>query len=244
MQKDDIQTALRRYLTPHDKLDERTFDKDGKMHPELRKHLLYIADFIISKTFATIPGLKVKDVYLNGSSAGYFYRERSDLDMRIEIQNENCRFLSNDPEISRRFLKAMRYGSFAYTQFGVDGRFVDVTITNQRFEIVGLYSILNDKWVIEPRKDLAEGLEFEEILAEYTKRYCEIREYIHHAHISGQLNNLQGIEDVDEYRSQTIAKSYNSFREFIIYKLLRYSGILSDLQQVFNTALKNYLTLK
>ena len=103
-----ILDVCKRYLNPNDTLDPEIFDETKKMHSDLRKKILKIADIIVKNSIYFIPGLKYHDICLIGSSAGYHYHEKSDLDVKIMISNENCDFLTKNPENFKVFIQMMK----------------------------------------------------------------------------------------------------------------------------------------
>lgn len=233
-----------RLLTPNDTLDVRVFDIHGKMHPEIKRILLDEADFIYNRCLGDIEGLKLQDVYLTGSSAGYFYRDKSDLDMRIQVINEDCPYIVDDIPSFETFMSVMKNGVFSDTKFRVGNRFVDIKFGAHNFEIMGLYSILHDKWIIEPRKDIVDGLDIDDIMEEYTKRFYQIKDYMRHMLDSGKNKTLDGIEEIEQYYKNCIINSGSSIREYIIYKLLNYRGIHNQIAELFNDSLRDYLSLE
>lgn len=240
----NIRDTACRLLTPNDTLDVRLFDVHGKMHPEIRKALLTNAYYIINKCFRGIEGLKVYDIFLTGSSASYFYNDKSDIDMRIEVHNENCPHLTTDKKILNRFFSHVFHGAFRNYRFQAQNRFIDIKITADSFEIIGLYSILQDKWVLEPDKHIADGLDIEDIMNEYHIRYREINEYLENMQKSGELTTREGLKKLEEYYVSLISGNNVSIREYIVYKLLNYKGVHWRIKEILSDATKAYLTVK
>ncbi len=238
-----VKDTAARLLTPNDTLDVRIFDQHGKMYPDLRKALLAEAELVAKRSLAGLKGIKVKDIYLNGSSAGYFYYDKSDLDVRIEVVNENCSFITNDDELLEQFLTIIKQSTFPNVRFHANGRFADIKINTRTFEIMGLYSILNDRWVIEPRKDITADLNIDDIMEEYTKRFYKIKNYMRDMISSGKTKTMEGIEEIEAFYKKCIRENNFSAREYIIYKLLNYRGIHKQLQELFNDSLKDILSL-
>ena len=243
-QRVEIKDIAIRLLTPNDTLDVRVFDTHKKMYSELRKTLLSEANFVYNRCLGGIEGLKVDDIYLNGSSASYFYYDGSDLDMRINVSNIGCPYITNNREEFEAFMSAMKNGAFPDTSFKAGNRLVDIKFSSHNFEIVGLYSILQDKWVVEPRKDIVEGLDVADTMEEYTRRFYAIKDYMREMVESDKMNTIEGAEEVEQYYKNCILRSSSSIREYILFKLLNYRGIHKQLRELFNDSLKAALTLK
>ena len=240
----NIRDVACRLLTPNDTLDVRLFDIHDRMHPEVRKALLGNASYIINKCFRDIAGLKVYDIFLTGSSAGYFYSEKSDIDMRIELHNENCPYLATDEKTLNRFFSNVFHGACRGYRFQTQNRFVDVTITAASFEIIGLYSILQDKWILKPDKHITDGLDVEDIINEYHTKYREITGYVESMHKNGELTTWEGLKKLEECYVSLISGSNASIREYVVYKLLNYKGVHWQIKETLSNALKKYLTVE
>ncbi len=232
-----------RLLTPNDTLDVRIFDSHGKMYPDLRKALLAQAESVAKRSLLKTPELTIRDIYLNGSSASYFYHEKSDLDVRIEISHENCTFLTQNEILINQLLNALKLSAFPNSRFEVNGRFVDIKLNTKTFEIMGLYSLLQDKWIIEPRKDITRDLDLNDIMEEYTKRFYDTKNYMFGMLNSGKNKTMEGIEEIEKLYQDALENNNVSIREYVIYKLLNYRGIHSQLQELFNDSLRDILSL-
>lgn len=233
-----------RLLIPNDTLNVLLFDVHGKMHSDVREMLLANARFIIGKTIGGIKGLVVHDICLNGSSAGYFYHDKSDIDMRIEIHNQSCPYLTRDPIKLSQFLHMAFGGSLKGYNFRHQNRKIDIKLTADQFEIVGLYSILQDKWIIEPSKKFTDGLVVDDILNEFNTRYDRISSYLES--FKGKTKGLEPSKqkELEDFYSNLIRKNNASPREYIVYKLLNYSGIIREIQYILSEGVKAYLTVE
>lgn len=239
---DEIKEIAYRLLTPNDTLDVSIFDFQNKMHPEVREILLNNAQYIINNTINKIKGLVIHDIYLNGSAAGYFYYDRSDIDMRIEIHNNSCEYVTKDEYLFNRFLHALFMGSFPGFRFELNKRLLDIKLSCKKFEIVGLYSILRDEWEVKPDKHFADNLNVDDIMQKYQNRY---------AHIKNHLNLYLDKTSLDEKDQQELGLFYSnlirgnnvSAQDYIIYKLLNYSGIFQEIKKILNDGVKAYLTI-
>lgn len=238
-----MKDILIRLLTPNDTLDTSVFDPRQIMYSDLRNILLDQANHVFNRCFSYIPGLKLEDVYLTGSSAGYFYHDQSDIDVRLHIINENCSYITQDIRLFESFITTVRIGTFLNQTFKAGNRFVDISCAGHMPEIMGLYSIMQNKWIVTPHRDITAGLEADDIMEEYTKRYYEMCHYLYQIGASGKLKTIEGIEELEKYYTDLVQNSTVTIREYIIYKLLNYRGILQDIKQIFNLALKEYLSL-
>lgn len=239
----DMRMVARRLLTPNDTLDVRLFDYRGQMHPDIRRQLLDNAEYIINKTVAGIDGLVVSDIFLNGSSAGYFYRKDSDIDMRIEVHNENCPYLSTDNQKLSTFLMMLLRSETGNMHFMINNRQIDVSIKAFENEMIGLYSILQDKWVRKPDKHITDNITFDAIWQKYVKRYNDISSFLQQIQNSGKLKTAKGLRELEQYFRECFTYSEQGIQELIVHKLLAYQGILQDIRTLISQSWQNFLSL-
>ena len=239
----DMRMVARRLLTPNDTLDVRLFDYRGQMHPDIRRQLLDNAEYIINKTVAGIDGLVVSDIFLNGSSAGYFYRKDSDIDMRIEVHNENCPYLSTDNQKLSTFLMMLLRSETGNMHFMINNRQIDVSIKAFENEMIGLYSILQDKWVRKPDKHITDNITFDAIWQKYVKRYNDMSGFLQQIQNSGKLKTAKGLRELEQYLRESFTYSEQGIQELIVHKLLAYQGILQDIRTLISQSWQNFLSL-
>lgn len=224
-----------------DSLSEDIFQKAGityKMYPEIRERLLDISDSFIE--FLGVDFF-VHDVILTGSLSNYNWSEFSDIDLHIIIDYEDT---GHNITLLKEFFDAKK---------GVWNALHDIKIKNYEVEIYiqdvtekhissGVYSILNNKWIVEPqhekkeiddRKILEKGEEYAKIiddLIEKKKNHDDIRSDVDEIKKKIKRFRQSGLDDGGEY-------SY----ENLTFKLLRRNGYIKKLidlkKDVTDTAL-------
>lgn len=242
-----IEQTIYRLLHPNDTLDVRLFDARKQMHPDVRKILLDNSRYILAKTLGKIPGLEVDDIWLVGSSASYFYHEKSDLDVRIVLRNDNCEWLTKDEDALRQFLYSSFMGILQSFRFNLYDRFVDVKLDCQHKDkriYTGPYSILNDKWINTPDKNLFADLTFDGVLAAYQNKYRELTEYMENIQVSGALQTRTGLKELETLYVDMIKNCTSDPLTYIVFKLLVYTKVFSEMQNLYSTNMKNYLDIK
>lgn len=101
----EMRDVLTRLLTPQNTLNPLLFDEQNRLRSNIHNILSRQANYIYSLIIAEIKGLKVTDVYLTGSMASYFYSEKSEVDLRIVIENKDCPELAADSKFLSQFLQ-------------------------------------------------------------------------------------------------------------------------------------------
>lgn len=119
-----------------------------EMDPAIREVLLKIArDFIEG---LPVP-VKVKDITLTGSLANYNWSNYSDVDLHIIVD-----FLDVDENVAlvKSFFDNARMRWNNKHQITMKGYDVEIYVEDSReaHKSSGVYSIMNDKWVVKPRK--------------------------------------------------------------------------------------------
>lgn len=240
-----MKDVLQRLLNPKEVLDVRLFNYDQQLKPEIRDFLIKEVKLRLGLLLEEIEGLELCDIYLTGSSASYFYYEKSDINIRADIRNVSCKYLSKENEYLSRFMTS--YYSGVYDKHGVmlGKQNVEVMISsgiNEQLPL-GLYSVLNNKWIIEPQKDITQGADAVDIYAEYERRYYKLQNYLKNMEENSGLNTLVGINTLKKIAKEIKDSSNYSIKNYIIYKMLKYVGILDSVEKAYNQSLKKFLSL-
>ena len=177
-----------------DKLNDE-FWHDGKLDIYVRKTLLQIAkDFVEGFEIDDIP---VEDVILTGSLANYNWNEEySDIDLHIISDFTE---ISDDKELVKKYFDAVRKAwNQKHEGLKIYGYPVEIYMQdkNEKHTSTGVYSVLNDEWVIEPSKENIENdnLDSEEIRTKASEFMNEIDELV------DEINELK-LNDAGNYDS-------------------------------------------
>ncbi len=240
----DMRTICTQLLTPNKTLDPRIFNSQQRMHSDIRNKLIQIAEIVAKKSVLYIPGLKIHDICLRGSSAGYIYHEKSDLDLKIMINSENCNFLTDNPDMLMRFFLQMYLINMMDQKFFINGRLVDIKIEPIRTgEFVGLYSIHNNRWINKPDRNAILSLNVDDVMDKYSKKYYEIKEHLRQISQSGEINTLEGVYALQDYFADMFRLSYTTIDEFMAFKLLQKRGVVNEIRNMLNAGIKSALSI-
>jgi len=133
---------------PHTTLNQEFWNQPGdKLDPEIRKKLLQIAeDFIEKSEAAEAP---VKDITFTGSLANYNYSPYSDVDLHVLFDFAD---INEDEDLVREYFQALK--SVWNNTHDIRMKDYEVEIYGQHSRdphiASGLYSILNDEWIVKP----------------------------------------------------------------------------------------------
>jgi predicted nucleotidyltransferase len=133
-------------------LNSDIWDGD-KMRPEIRERLREIAEEFIGKLDLT--RVDIKDIILTGSLANYNWSAYSDLDVHIVI---DFRDIAEDEGLVKKYFDAVRSNWNRKHDIKVKGFEVELYVQDddESHTSTGVYSLLNDEWVLEPSREQRE----------------------------------------------------------------------------------------
>jgi len=231
-----------------DKLNPKIWEKDGKsymMRPEVREKLLETANIFID--FLGVDVI-ITDIIMIGSLVNYNWSKFSDIDLHIVV-NFN-QFPENSRDLYLEFfdLKKVIFNQrHNIKMFGYDVECFVQREDETTFSS-GIYSILYNMWMNEPKKTSKETLD-KELIKEKAKQWMRI--------IDGVVDN---IEDEDPEEIKSIVKKYKeklkNFRncglekngemsiENLVFKLLRRNGYIEKLYEFPTEIIDKKLSMK
>lgn len=137
-------------VKPKKELSEKLWS-NNKLNTNVRKTLLKIAQVYIE--FLKLPKeVEVKDITLTGSLTNYNYTPFSDIDLHIIVDKSKFNMndeLRDDYLDSKKFIFNDKYDIVIY------GHSVELYVQDysEKHFSDGVYSVLNDSWIIEPEKE-------------------------------------------------------------------------------------------
>ena len=203
----------------HDELNPRLWDINGKMHPEIRKGLLEVI-----KDFIDFIGVKISlvDITVSGSNAAYSYTKYSDIDLHIV-----AKVPENEPEFPELFdAKKNQYN----TQYDIKVKGIDVEVyvqdSAQEHHSLGIYSVLKDKWVSEPKKERVD-IDSQDVQRKYKQYSGEIKTVLKSDNFS---EVKQQMDDLKRMRKAGLESGGEFSVENLVFKMLRNQGLIEKLR--------------
>ena len=241
-------TDIIKSFKSQDELNPKIWKKDGKsytMKPKVREKLLETANLFID--FLGVDVI-VTDIIMIGSLVNYNWSKYSDIDLHIVV-NFN-QFPENAKDLYLEFFdlkKVIFNQKHNLTMFGYDVECFVQKEDETTFSS-GIYSILYDMWMNEPKKLGIENVD-KELLKDRASQWMRI--------IDGVIENIQD-EDPDEIKS--LVKKYKEklkkFRncglekdgemslENLVFKLLRRNGYVEKLYDLPTKVIDKKLSMK
>ena len=216
-----------------------------KMRPEVRKKLLEI-----SNQFIDFLGVDVviTDIIMIGSLVNYNWSKFSDIDLHMVV-NFN-QFPENSKDLYLEFFdlkKVIFNQKHNIKMFGYDVECFVQKEDETTFSS-GIYSILYDMWMNEPKKDTDKDID-SKLIKDKAQQWMRI--------IDGVINNIED-EEPDEIKS--LVKKYKEklkkFRncglekngemsiENLVFKLLRRNGYIEKLYDLPTEIIDKKLSMK
>lgn len=133
----------------HDDLNPKFWTTDKRMLADVRFHLLQAAKEFYD--FIDLPTLKISDIVVVGSNASFNYTELSDLDVHLVVDYR----AAPCPSLMDNFFNTKKTLWNTQHDITVKGQQVEMYVqdTKSLLESNGVYSILKNRWVIEPNSE-------------------------------------------------------------------------------------------
>ncbi len=129
-------------ITYHPELNPKLWD-NNKLIPEVRLQLLKIARHFAE--YLNVEKLDLKDITISGSNASYGYNDSSDLDLHLVA------VVDTPEKVELYDAKKNVYNS----RYSIKIKDIDVELyvqdSKQKHYSAGIYSVLNNTWISEPK---------------------------------------------------------------------------------------------
>jgi predicted nucleotidyltransferase len=208
-----------------DELSSQIFE-GNKMREDIRKKLLEISD-----EFVETLGVKffIHDVVLTGSLANYNWSNFSDVDLHILIDFKESKYNS---DILKEFFDAKKNVWNEKHDIVIKGYDVEIYIQDVNEEHVssGVYSVLNDEWIVKPKKDKP-NIDDRQILSKAEGFARKIDKLISKKdNVSTVLEKIEELrKKLKEFRQAGLDTGGEYSYENLTFKLLRRNGYIEKL---------------
>ena len=233
---------------PKNELNPKIWEKTGdeyKIRDEVRQKLLETSNIFIDFLGVDVV---ITDIIMIGSLVNYNWSKYSDIDLHIVVNFDQ--FPENSKDLYLEFFdlkKVIFNQKHNIKMFGYDVECFVQKEDETTFSS-GIYSILFDMWMNEPKKPGFENID-KELIKEKSSQWMRI--------IDGIIDNIKD-EDPDEIKS--IVKKYKeklkNFRncglekdgemslENLVFKLLRRNGYIEKLYNIPTDIIDKKLSMK
>lgn len=219
-------------------LNPQIWNSDNTLKPEVRQALIDIANSYFESLELD---MEVKDILFTGSLANYGWTDESDIDLHIIVDYKNLKdipFLEDYLYLKKK--KWVDNHKISIYGFEVEPFAKDV---ENQYEYKAIYSIMNNKWIVPPRKDKP-TIDFETVKEKSASimndidMIVDINDNDKKFELAEKLKNKLG-----GLRAIGLAKDGEYSNENLIYKTLRRAGYLDKLGDTKDIAFDANLTV-
>lgn len=199
---------------------------DGhKMKENVRNALIKIGDAFKDKL--DLPFEPV-DMYLTGSMANYNYNDSSDIDVHLVYDYENAGI---NAEVLNKYVKSAKANFNAEHNIKIKNHTVEVGVENINDPLVstGIYSLIQDNWIVEPTNKSTEYNGIDENDYKLVERL--IKSVIFGKNI---IELKKAIKLIHDMRKNSLSKSGEFGMGNLLYKALRSNGIIDELHKAYH----------
>lgn len=216
-----------------------------KMREDVRKRLLQISDDFIESL-----GVEffIHDIVLTGSLANYNWSEYSDVDLHIIIDYNDIK--GNDGSdsfmnIIKEFFDAKKNVWNEKHDIKIKGFDVELYVQdiNEPHISSGVYSVLNDEWIVEPKKETP-NIDDRKILEkgeEFAKKIDNLISKSDNENVLSKIENLR--KRIKKFRQSGLESGGEYSYENLTFKLLRRNGYMKKLLDLKNNITDKKLSI-
>jgi len=217
-------------------LERNIWEKDNKLNEEISKRLVKVAKDFYDKLDLPAP---ILDITFTGSMANYNWTDMSDIDLHIVVDYKD---INEDQELVRNYLMEAKSNWNRNHDIRIKGYEVEIYVqdSNEPHHSTAVYSLLNDDWLIKPRKKRFEASEdairqkadhFIKMINDAEKRSEEGR----HEEVYGDTTRLS--EKLRNYRQSGLEKGGEYSTENLVFKYLRNS---EEIERLYDLKKQSY----
>jgi GNAT superfamily N-acetyltransferase len=216
-------------------LNPNVWVAEDKLNPEIKKALVGIAKEYYDSLNLNIP---ISDIVLTGSLANYNWSKYSDFDVHILIDTKK---FGDKEELIKELLDSKTRSWNDNHDIKIKGYDVELYVqgNDQEHHSTGVYSLLNEKWLIKPEK-VNPTINKKEVKSKYDKIVnilSDIKKEYDSEKYDIVVNRLNKLKDrVKKMRQAGLEGSGEFSSENIAFKLLRRNNIMGELNDLLVNA--------
>jgi len=220
-------------LTVKDSLNDDVWTADRKLKPEIRKHLLTIAENFYEEL--DIPWAELEDVKFTGSLANYNWSKYSDIDLHLIV---DYTLVDENEDFVEAYFNARKNLWNSSHDISIHGFDAEVYVEdNEAIHYAsGMYSVMNDDWIVEP-EPTKPAIDKEAITqkSKVIMRLTDdlVLDKMREENYDGAIQSAEALSDKLKKMRQCGLESGGEFSvENLTYKVLRRNGTLEKLWNV------------
>jgi predicted nucleotidyltransferase len=236
---------LKTHLEYHDTLNPALWDKDMKLHSDVKEALEKVANSFL--TVLKVSKEEVMEIFVTGSNANYNWSRMSDIDLHVIVDYDK---VCKDCESNNFNLDDCMKAKKTVWNMGHD-----VTIKGSAVEVyvqppteffsgnAGCFSLIQDDWIRKPTKEEKLVYDTKEIKIKAKSLMDEIDDIIKGSNTNEII--IKALQDkIKNMRKASISRGGEMSLENLVFKTLRNNGYMDKLYDLGNKLKDKDLSLK
>ena len=221
---------------------QKIWDGDERIRPGVKGALMDIVDEFVERLDLDA---EIKDIIVTGSLANYNWSKFSDIDLHILIDFKE---VNDNEELVKRFFDAVRSNWNRTHDIKVKGHEVELYVQdeNEPHVSTGVYSLMNDKWLVKPNKvkPFIDKKTAKKKAADIEREVDKVASVLYDGNHEAALDKAAYLkEKIKTMRQAGLEKAGVFSPENLAFKMLRRSEALSKLHDVYIKAYDRALSL-
>ena len=223
-------------------LNPKVWESENKINPDIRELLIKIANNYYDSLELNTP---IVDIILTGSLSNYNWSKYSDFDVHILIDINK---FGEKKELIKNLLDAKTRSWNDNHDIKIKGYDVELYIQgkDQEHHSTGIYSLMNEKWVIKPEK-ISPKIN-KNIIRQKYKKIIDILDDIKKQYKNGNdeivTSRLDKLKSrIKKMRESGLESGGEFSPENIVFKLLRRNDIMAQIGDLMDKAYDNSMSL-
>lgn len=222
-------------------LNRQFWTSENKLNPTIRKALLRIAkEFYDSIELENKP--KIKDIVFTGSLANYNYSDYSDVDLHLLFD------FGKDKELLSQFFLLAKSKWNDKHDITIKGYDVEVYAEDEKSPHVstGLYSVMKDTWLKEPKKEtpVFDELDVKTKVNYFVGMVKQLFQQYQEGKLEGLDTKIEKLRDkLSKFRQGGLQLGGEFSTENIAFKLLRRAGYMDKLAKLQDAVVDKQLSV-
>ena len=243
-------------IKQHKTLNPKLWLPDNTLSPEVSRAILrLVANFLHNLRFRhniIFEPHEIKDIFIYGSNADYFYTKKSDIDICVVV--DLLRLRTQNPYMNiEKTLKLCYHEWEKYHEEKIYGHSIDISFDdiyfpkyNGRHRAGPQYSLIDKIWIYEHRKLTPQ--EFKQICKEASVIYAHfMRKYRYLKRHGLNYKQLKLIHrEISDIKNQTYANDPNQLVSpvSITWRNLKYYGVIDKIRKIMVKKISEKLSLQ
>ena len=226
----------------HDALEPEIW-QEQKLNPEIAEALREIANDFIEGLEVDV---NLEDLTITGSLANFNWSKYSDVDLHLIVDFSK---VDDDVKLVKSYFDEARMRWNNNHDIKIKGYDVEIYVENTREEHIstGIYSILNKKWIVEPKITRKE-IDFETArkkAEDIEDRYLRLKQIFDDGDFQDAIDGIDRVKQkIRDMRRAGLESDKMEFSaENIAFKILRRAKILNNLSKLKYNAYDQSMTM-